>query len=380
MIVTDIQQRTFAGPLIFGAFDVLIARSCREIATSATTKMVSRKINVLVVVSLIAGVLATLAGCDRGSRYHRHLGSTMGTYYAVTYAGAASCAGELSEVLEDELDAVNAQMSTYLPESELSRFNASNDLDWVDVSIELAQTIAVAHELSEQSQGAFDVTVGPLVNVWGFGPEERTEPPTAEEVALALTRVGYDKLMVDVDRSALRKQHVDLYVDLSAIAKGHGVDRLAAVLDRHGCEHFLVDIGGEVRTRGHNASGSDWRVGIEVPDGSGSIQRVLYLSGQAVATSGDYRNFRVESGSRFSHTIDPRLGRPVNHDLVSVTVVAERAELADGYATLISVLGAESGLRFASDRHLAVFLIVRQEAGFEERYTAPMTRYLPGLK
>lgn len=343
--------------------------------------MASRKIDVLVAaVSLIVGVSAMMAGCDRGAAYHQHSGFTMGTYYAVTYAGAARCVGELSEVLEDELDAVNAQMSTYLPDSELSRFNASNALDWVDVSIELAETIAVALELSKQSQGAFDVTVGPLVNAWGFGPQERTEPPSAEEVASALARVGYDKLMVDVELSALRKRQVDLYVDLSAIAKGHGVDRLAAVLDRHGCNHFLVDIGGEVRTRGHNASGSDWRVGIEVPDGSGSIQRVLYLSGQAVATSGDYRNFRVESGSRISHTIDPRRGRPVEHDLASVTVVAERAELADGYATLISVLGAESGLRFARDRDLAVFLIVRQEAGFEERYTAPMTRYLPGLK
>ena len=343
--------------------------------TGVTTKLGRMTLSRAACLGAVAWSLC-LVGCERGPTYYQHSGLTMGTYYAVTYAGASRCASGLTDAFEDELESVNAQMSTYLPTSEVSRFNASSDLGWVPVSNELAKTVALAQMLSKQSQGAFDVTVGPLVNVWGFGPDERLTPPSEEEVALALARVGFAKLMVNVESPALKKQQSDVSIDLSAIAKGHGVDRLAGVLESRGCEHFLVDIGGEVRTRGHNESGSDWRVGIELPDGSGSVQRVLHLSGQAVATSGDYRNFTMAAGQRLSHTTDPRLGRPVDHDLASVTVVAASAQLADGYATLVSVLGPEAGLRFADSQRLAVFMIVRREAGFEERYTAPMATYL----
>jgi thiamine biosynthesis lipoprotein len=319
----------------------------------------------------VAALLTLVGACDPGMAYHGHTGLTMGTYYSVSYAGGPRCDDGLATPIERELAKVNAQMSTYLPDSEVSRFNASASLEWIPVSDELAQTVAVALELSTQSDGAFDVTVGPLVNAWGFGPEDTQGAPSDEDLASVRTRVGFDKLSVDIE---------DLYIDLSAIAKGHGVDRVAKLLERHGCEQYLVDIGGEVRTRGQNSSGTHWRVGIELPDGSGSVERVLHLSGQAAATSGDYRNFIVASGSRLSHTIDPRNGRPVDHGLASVTVVAATAELADAYATLINVLGPDAGLSFATSKGLAVFVILRGEAGFEERYTAPMAFYLRDLE
>ena len=335
----------------------------------------------VVTLRLAVTALVTLIGaCDPGMLYHGHTGLTMGTYYSVSYAGGPSCDDGLTAPIERELATVNAQMSTYLPDSEVSRFNASTSLEWIPVSEDLARTVAVALELSRQSDGAFDVTVGPLVNLWGFGPEDRQGAPSVEDLASARTRVGFDKLSVDIEASALKKSIADLHVDLSAIAKGHGVDRVAKLLEDHGCEQYLVDIGGEVRTRGQNSSGTQWRVGIEVPDGSGSVERVLHLSGQAAATSGDYRNFIVASGTRLSHTIDPKSGRPVDHALASVTVVAATAELADAYATLINVLGPDAGLSFARSKQLAVFVILRGEAGFEERYTAPMASYLRDLE
>ena len=188
------------------------------------------------------------------------------------------------------------------------RFNSGPVNEWVSVAPELAAVVDSARVLSEQSDGAFDVTVGPLVNAWGFGPQHGTgdQQLSASQLAALLENVGYKLLEVTTTPPALRKT-AEIYVDLSAIAKGHGVDRLAAVLQRSGCANYLVDIGGEVRVQGVNSRGQLWRIGIEVPDpeAQGGVQRVLQLDNQAVATSGDYRNFRQIDGRRISHTIDP---------------------------------------------------------------------------
>jgi thiamine biosynthesis lipoprotein len=320
---------------------------------------------------VVCAWLLGIAACSGTPEYQRHGGQTMGTYYAVT----ARCPAEvepavIAGLIESELAAVNDEMSTYLPESVLSRFNRSQVGDWFPVPATVAEVVTAAQELSRASGGAFDVTVGPLVNLWGFGPTAGHGIPSEAEIAAARERIGYQALEVRLDAPALRKAR-DLYVDLSAIAKGHGVDRVVQRLQAQGCADLLVDVGGEVRTVGVNPAGEAWRIGVEVPDpgSTGGVQRVLRIATGALATSGDYRNFVESDGHRFSHTMDPRSGRPVTHRLASVTVLHESAMWADGYATLLSVLGPEDGWVFALEHGLAALFIVRGESGFEERYT-----------
>lgn len=314
--------------------------------------------------------LAVLAGCG-GGEFRRYGGSTMGTYYQVT----ARCPQDVKPLIEDTLRQVNAEMSTYLPDSALSRFNAAPVGEWFPVTEHLVRVVGAAETLSRESAGAFDVTVGPLVNLWGFGPDDAGAVPTEATVTATLARVGHRHLAVRERPPALRKS-VELYVDLSAIAKGHGVDRLVDGLAVAGCDAMLVDIGGEVRGSGPSPADRPWRIGIEVPDPAsmGEIQRVVAIDEAAVATSGDYRNFREASGRRYTHTIDPRTGYPVEHQLASVSVIHPSAMWADGYATLLGVLGPEQGLAFARRHGLAALFIIRREgadpeSGFEERYT-----------
>ena len=332
---------------------------------------------ILIAMSGLAA-LVTLAGCGAETEFHQFAGRTMGTEYAVTVSGGSGCNGALSDLVVDELRSVNAQMSTWQPDSELSRFNRARAGEWVTVSEDLAGVVTLAQDLARQSGGAFDVTVGPLVDLWGFGVRERRGIPGTKEIAAVAASVGYRFLEARPSPPALRKLVDGLRVDLSGIAKGHGVDRLAALLDARGCTDYLIDIGGEVGVRGLGPRHVPWRIGIEMPEAGGGVESgtVLSLSEGAVATSGDYRNFRTVGGARFSHTIDPRTGRPVAHDLASVTVLAERAALADGLATLINVLGPEDGLAFARRRGLAALVLMRREGGLERRYTEAMRDHI----
>lgn len=313
---------------------------------------------------LLAGLFV---GCNGDEQFTRYSGSTMGTYYQVT----ARCATDVGPLIEETLQAVNAEMSTYLPDSVLSRFNRAPVDEWFPVPAPLAEVVAASAELSRLSAGAFDVTVGPLVNLWGFGPEDGDGVPPDDAITAALDRIGHEALEVRLSPPALRKR-AERYVDLSAIAKGHGVDRVAARLQDAGCQDLLVDVGGEVRGIGSSPAQRPWRIGVEVPDPAsrGGIQRIVRLADAGLATSGDYRNFIEAGGRRYSHTIDPRTGYPVDHGLASVTVLHESVMWADGYATLLSVLGPDAGMEFAAVHGLAALFVVRQENGFRERYTA----------
>jgi len=321
--------------------------------------------------------ISVLGGCDPTGDYQRFEGATMGTYYNLT----VRCPGDVAQIFDEvrvELDEVNAQMSTYLPDSELSRFNNAPVGEWQPVSGELVDVVTAARTISELSGGAFDVTVGPLINLWGFGPNgEVAAAPDTDAINAAIERVGYQFLETRSPPAALRKQQ-PVYVDLSAIAKGRGVDRVARLLDQASCTDYLVDVGGEVVGRGVNPTGQAWRVGVEVPDPDliGAVQKVLVLRDAAIATSGDYRNFLDLEGVRFSHTIDPRSGRPVAHLLASVSVIHESAMWADGLATALNVLGPEAGFQLAEEEGLAAFFLIRRAAGFEERYTQPMRIFL----
>jgi thiamine biosynthesis lipoprotein len=277
----------------------------------------------------------------------------------------------LQQQVDLRLAAINLEMSTYLPDSEISRFNRYTDDDWFAVSAETAMVVAAGLEVSRDTQGAFDVTVGPLVNLWGFGPEGRVgEMPTDEAIAECQARVGHARLEVRQMPPALRKRRADVYVDLSAIAKGFAVDEVAKLLDRHAVRSYLVEIGGEVRTRGRKPDGGGWRIGIERPvAGVRQLDCVVELDDCALATSGDYRNFFERDGRRYSHEIDPRTGRPVDHDLISVSVLADDCLTADAWATALLVLGPDAALTTARQLGLEVLCMVRSGDGWTEQAT-----------
>lgn len=289
----------------------------------------------------------------------------------------------LQRLIEDELRAVNGKMSHYLEDSELSQFNRSRETTPFVVSQSTLEVFRHAAEVSALTGGAFDITAGPLINIWGFGPEGHAETlPSDAEIARALERSGYDKLEIDEENATIRKKRPDLYCDLSAIAKGYGVDRVAESLDRDGLTNYMVEVGGEVRTSGTNDSGNAWRIAIEQPvPGQRAIQRIVPLSGLAMATSGGYRNFYDVDGARFSHTIDPRTGRPITHRLASVSVVDELSVRADALATGLLVLGPEEGYKLGVDRKLAALFLIEEEGGeFQELATPAFQRLLDAAR
>ncbi len=324
-----------------------------------------------------AAGLSALVGCRGTERptetIRSFFGSTMGTQYTIRVVdrGLGVDWPQLQQQIDSRLESINGRMSTYLPDSEISRFNRYEGNDWFAVSPELVQVIASGLEVSRLSRGAFDMTVGPLVNLWGFGPTGRPNAvPTAEAIAECRSRVGYDRLEVREEPPALRKHRDDLYVDLSAIAKGFAVDEVAQLLEQHGVRSYMVEIGGEVRTRGRKPDGSSWRIGIERPVTTArEIECVVELDDCSLATSGDYRNFFEHGGRRYSHEIDPRTGRPVEHGLVSVSVLAHDCMAADAWATALIVLGPEAALPAARRQGLEVLCMVRTPEGLREQAT-----------
>ncbi len=333
------------------------------------------------VLSLLA-VLALVA-CDNSppDPTVRLTGATMGTSYELKLAPAPgqTVPADLQARIEDLLARVNRQMSTYDPDSELSRFNRNPSTGWVAVSPELQQVIAEGLRIGALSGGAFDITVGPLVNLWGFGPEpRRDEVPSEAAIAQARERVGYWRLHARAEPPALKKDRADLYVDLSAMAKGYGVDQLTALVETTGITNCLVSIGGEIRAWGRNGRGEPWTIAIEKPvAGQRTVERLIRLGEHAVSTSGDYRNFFEQNGQRYSHVINPRTGWPVPHTLASVTVISDRSTAADATATALLAAGPELGFQLASEHHLAAFFIlIGPDGGFQERFTPEFEPYL----
>ncbi|MCU0287433.1 MAG: FAD:protein FMN transferase [Acidobacteria bacterium] len=302
----------------------------------------------------------------------------MGTTYMVkivktseiTPGSAAEITKTLSAGIADRLETVNKQMSMWREDSEISRFNRYQETGWFDVSSDTALVIAEALQTSEKSGGAFDITVGPLINLWGFGPaKEKKEIPDETQIKEALTKTGYRKLSVRLNPPAVQKIDPGIYCDLSAIAKGFGVDKVSEYIEGKGFTKYLVEIGGEVRSRGINAQGKPWHVAIASPDGSANYQKILFLKDASMATSGDYHNYFEKDGVRYSHTIDPHTGKPITHKLASVTVVHASCMTADAMATAIDVLGPEKGYEFALKENLPVFLVIREKDRFIEKMT-----------
>lgn len=313
------------------------------------------------------------------------VGRTMGTTYSVKIFDPP--AGKLKSTAEVQLDVdallrrVNDQMSTYLQSSEISRFNASDSTDWFQVSPETAFVVDFAQQVASKTGGAFDVTIAPLVNAWSFGSAPRTETIPPPELLDELKQtIGYDKLSVRTDPPALRKSVPELQVDLSAIAKGHAVDQVVTLLNEAGAENVFVEIGGEVRTSGDKA-GQWWKVGIQLPDGALNQSMIAHSmntgqgNDQAMATSGDYRNYFEVDGVQYSHTIDPRTAMPIDHGTASVSVVAGSCMEADAWATAINVLGPQAGMETARREGLSVLLVSRVEKGFELMGSGVLEQY-----
>ena len=322
-----------------------------------------------------------LAGCSESDRPLdspvRFEGGIFGSFYQVTIADALTQgeARALEEGILEVLDEVDVSMSIYIEDSELMALNQAPLDEWQPLSDELMEVLAISQAVAEKSDGAFDVTMGGLVNLWSFGSEARPrEMPDASELDERLEVVGFDA--VELDPSGLQARRTrDVFVDLGGVAKGHATDRVAAYLDREGIEHYLVNLGGDLIARGHrNAreAGDDeaepWRIGIEAPlDDRQEAQHVLPIRDVSLATSGDYRNYFEEDGQRFSHTLDPRSGQPISHSLASVSVLHPSNAWADAWATALMVLGDEAGMALAREQDLKVLMIVRDGDDWQSR-------------
>ena len=303
-------------------------------------------------------------------------GTAMGTTFNITIIDPPQDAplekidSEIHRLLED----VENLASTYRDHSELSLLNANSETGWVSISSELCSLLSQALEVSEESNGAFDFTVGPLVNRWGFGPQQQLLiPPGDADLQAAMARVGFQHVDIDCVAAAVQRAVAGMYIDLSGWAKGFAVDRLASLLDDHNINNYLVELGGELRARGKNADSELFAIAIEKPSLDHGLQySVLRISNAAVATSGDYRNFFEHEGKRYSHTIDPRTGRPIKHSLTGVTVVSESAAYADAMATALLVLGPDAGMALAEKLNLAALFLVRST---EELVETPSTAF-----
>lgn len=313
--------------------------------------------------------LLWLAGC---SRQHEglHLEGMQGTalwHVTISDLPAGVSQQELEQGISEAFSHSSTLIATWDKTSEVSRFNQYDGTDWFPVSPELAKLVATALELSRQSDGAYDITVGPLIKLWGFSAENAAHDsvPSQEEVDASRARVGYQKLEMRMEPPALRKSRADIQVELASLADGFAADLGGEYLESKGIHNYMVEIAGEIRTRGISPRGDAWHIAIEKPQETGrAVQQGINLQDAGLATSGDYRNFFIQGGKRYSHTLDPHTGYPITHQLASVSVVADSAMLADAYATLLMALGEEKGKAFAEKYALAAYFIWRTDDGF----------------
>ena len=338
-------------------------------------------IRILVLGTLI---LLSLSGCEteQPSVYPTLslTGQTMGTTYSIKVVALPDTvkAEALHTLVELTLNSVNEHLSNWLPNSEVSRFNADTSLAPITLSSAFRQVLEESLKIHYLSSGKFDITISPLVDLWGFGPASaKLQKPSDKAISEALERVGMGRHLLFKD-NVLQKLHPDVNVNLSAIAKGYGVDRVAEALNRVGAINYLVEIGGELLAKGINPQGEIWRIGIEKPTPAGrTVQYVLALDDLAMATSGDYRNYVEREGKRYSHIIEPVTGRPIDHQLASVTVIGDSATRADGWATALLVLGEKAGVQLANKQNIAAYFIIRSEDDFTVRRSKRFDELFP---
>ncbi len=307
-----------------------------------------------------------LSACSSRKAYIYNEGPVYGTYYHVVYESPDGT--DLHEEIKAKFQEFDLSFSTFNPESVISKINNNQP---VEADIWFTRCFEKAQEISDITQGAFDITVAPLVNAWGFGFREK-EKVTAELIDSLLQLTGYKK--VRLENGKVIKENPGTMLDMSAIAKGYTSDLIADFLKSKGCENYMVEIGGEVVAKGRNSKGLDWKIGISKPDETGlltseELQAIVKLPDHALATSGNYRNFYVEDGKKYAHTIDPVTGYPVQHSLLSATVLANDCMTADAFATAFMVMGLEKSVELANKLpYLEVYFIYADETGFNKVY------------
>jgi len=333
----------------------------------------------------MAAPALSLMGCD-GETARTTLktfsGSTMGTSYNVKIIGYPEFQDRkgLKTKIENILQTVNEQMSTWRSNSEISIFNSSASSGWTVVSPGTFKVINEALAITKLSKGAFDPTIGPLVDLWGFGPGEGEKSiPPESRIEKALNQQNSNDIRIRRSQSSIAKTNPSTGLDLSGVAKGFAVDKIAAYLNGKGLKNYLVEIGGELKARGLSPHLRPWRVGIEKPVyGMRSIQRVVDLEGQAIATSGNYRNYFKRDGLVYSHILDPRTGRPITHELASVTVLSPTAMRADALSTALMVLGPDRGIRLAHNAKIAAHFILKEDKRLVEVSTPEFRNFQIG--
>ncbi len=324
-------------------------------------------------------VVFFLAGCDAGPDIIKISGEQLGTQYRVTVVADQPAPDDLSDQIAALIGLVDQSMSTYRDDSELTLFNGTAVNEATRISADFAEVMALSFEVWEASGYLFDPTVGPLVDLWGFGPEIplNNRVPLSEEIQSALSQTGFGSVTLESDEEGFWLiKSLNVRLDLSGIAKGHAVDIVANHLELLALTDYLVEVGGEVRVSGNNPKGKPWRVAIETPQIMGGVERVLELNDSALATSGDYRNFFEFEGKRYSHLIDPRDGYPVKHSTVSSTVVMDSCAKADAWSTAFLIMGHEQAMTLANQKGIALYLIVGGSNGFEAYKSIEMESFL----
>ena len=333
--------------------------------------------------TLLSVLLATLllTGCERTPPLQNIEGFAQGTTYHITYWSAEPVdKGALQKAVAERFAQIDAAMSGYRPDSTIEQFNARPDTDPQTVGSDIVALVEQARAVHHASSGCYDITIKPVFDLWGFRKDEFT-PPTDATLRQTLDRTGMDKLIA-VDATRLRKTVPTLQVDLSSIGQGYSVGQIAAVLESFGVRDYLAEIGGELQTRGHKPGRTPWRVAVEKPIvGERKVEKILTIEREtplAVMTSGTYRHFFDQNGVRYSHILDARNGRPVQHDTVAVTVLDANPTAADAWSTALLCVGVEAGLPLAEQHGIAALFFTQDENGQQEFASAPW-RELQGV-
>ena len=328
--------------------------------------------------------LLWLSGCHKAPGGIQLSGPIFGTQWSLIYHGVEGSVTEetVKDAVLEAFSAVDDSMNHYLSSSTLSELNRLPAEEAIEVDWDLVLVFKTALDIYYATDGAYDPSVSPLINLWGFGPEGVTKRPTDTEIAAVEPFVGLDKFAWDLSTRGFFKRDNKATLDFSSIAKGYAVDIAADSLDDLGLNHFMLEVGGEIQVRGTSPRGDAWRLAVErpAPGSRGQIFTAIEVKNVGVATSGDYRNFFEDGGRRFSHLIDPRTGYPIEHDLVSATVVHPSTMIADAWATALMIVGTKEALRLADVHELAVFLISREDGQLVSSYSDAMTQWLTESK
>ncbi|WP_413623230.1 FAD:protein FMN transferase ApbE [Klebsiella quasipneumoniae subsp. similipneumoniae] len=340
----------------------------------------------------LLGACVLLSGCDSATTPATPAstatvldGKTMGTFWRVSVIGVDEAKAQaLRAKVQAQLDADDRLLSTWKNDSALMRFNHATDTRPWPVSEAMADIVTLSLRIGAKTHGAMDITVGPLVNLWGFGPDKQpVATPDAQAIAAAKARTGLQHLQVinQSGRQFLQKDIPDLFVDLSTVGEGYAADHLARLMEQEGISRYLVSVGGALVSRGMNGEGKPWRVAIQKPtDRENAVQAIVDINGHGISTSGSYRNYYELDGKRISHVIDPQTGQPITHKLVSVTVIAPTALEADGWDTGLMVLGPEKAQQVVREQGLAVYMIVKEGEGFKTWMSPQFRTFLVGEK